>query len=196
MKKSNLFALAGASLMLSAGAAAAQMAISAIDARQAEVARRIDAGVAHNDLTREEANSLRDDFHQIERVEQEFRRGGFTGPEIAELNRRLAALETRVVKNRNDGDRRGGGGSSYDQGWQSLDLRRAELERRLDAGVAQKDLTRDEAGNLREEFNALQRVEHDYRQNGLTTAERQDLDRRYQLLTAKIRVERRDDQRR
>ncbi len=198
MTKSKIYAAAaGAALLLAAGASQAQPDPGAgIDAKQAEVARRIDAGVAQNDLSRDEANRLRDELHRIERVEVEFRRGGLTGQEIGELNRRLDVLQGSIQKNRNDGDRRGEGGSSYDSGWKGIDTRQAELDRRIDAGVAQNDLTREEANRLRSEFAALQRLEHEFRKDGLTTAERQELDRRFDVLQNQIRNQRRDGDRR
>ncbi|MFT4934162.1 MAG: hypothetical protein ACI9LT_000837, partial [Pseudoalteromonas distincta] len=55
---------------------------------------------------------------------------------------------------------------------------------------------RNEAFRLRAEFNDLQRLEHHYRRGGLTRWEMADLDRRMDRLSARIYVERRDDDRR
>ena len=192
MNRSALYALAAsAALALSAGAAAAAEPGAAIDARQAAIWRSIDAGVAHNDLSREEANSLRGDFHQIERVEAEFRRRALTVREVTELNRRLGLLESRVRRNLADGER-----ADHDHGWRGLDLRQAEVDRRIDAGVTQGDLTRAEAMRLREDFRGLLNLEREFRRDGLTQAERGELDRRFDVLEAQIRHQRTDDQRR
>ena len=47
---------------------------------------------------------------------------------------------------------------------------------------------------LRAEFNQIARIEARYRSGGLTLAERNDLDRRFDRLAAQIRWERRDSQ--
>lgn len=86
-------------------------------------------------------------------------------------------------------------GPAYHQnygGWQSLNVRRANLDRRIDQGVRNGALSRREAISLRSQFNGLLRLEANYRRGGLTGWERQDLDRRYDRLSAQIRIERRD----
>jgi opacity protein-like surface antigen len=77
-------------------------------------------------------------------------------------------------------------------GWQSINQRQANLEQRIDRGVARGDLTRVEAQRLHREFRQLSRLEARYRVNGLTRWERADLDRRFDRLAAEIRFERRD----
>ena len=80
------------------------------------------------------------------------------------------------------------------QGWQSINQRQANLDARIDAGVRSGQLTRSEATRLRAEFHALARLEARYRASyGLSRAERADLDRRFDALSARIRYERRDD---
>lgn len=79
------------------------------------------------------------------------------------------------------------------QVWQSINQRQANLEARIDAGVRNGSLTRSEAVRLRAEFNDLARLEARYRaSNGLSRAERADLDRRFDALSARIRYERND----
>ena len=77
-------------------------------------------------------------------------------------------------------------------GWQSINQRQANLDRRIDRGVRNGDLSRREAGRLRGEFSSLLRLEANYRRGGLTRWERADLDRRFDRLSAHIRQERRD----
>jgi hypothetical protein len=92
---------------------------------------------------------------------------------------------------RND-DRRHG--LSYGQAsWQNINQRQANLDRRIDRGVRNGDLSRREAVRLRGEFNTLARLEQTYRRVGLTQWERADLDRRYDRLSAQVRYERRDN---
>ena len=77
-------------------------------------------------------------------------------------------------------------------GWQSINVRQAALDRRIDQGVRNGQLSRREATRVRSEFNALLRLEANYRRGGLTAWERTDLDRRFDRLSASIREERRD----
>ncbi|MBU1347836.1 MAG: hypothetical protein KKA16_12930 [Alphaproteobacteria bacterium] len=77
-------------------------------------------------------------------------------------------------------------------GWQSINVRQANLDRRIDQGVRNGQLSRREATRLRGEFSGLVRLEARYRRGGLTQWERTDLDRRFDRLSAQIRDERRD----
>jgi hypothetical protein len=88
-------------------------------------------------------------------------------------------------------------GGRYDNGrggWTSINQRQTQLDRRIDVGVRNGQLTRQEAWRLRGEFNQIARLEARYRQNGLSNWERADLDRRFDRLSAQIRYERRDGQ--
>lgn len=76
--------------------------------------------------------------------------------------------------------------------WQSINVRQASLDRRIDQGVRNGQLSRREATRVRSEFNGLARLENQYRRGGLTAWERSDLDRRFDRLSASIRYERND----
>lgn len=80
--------------------------------------------------------------------------------------------------------------------WRSIDQRQANLEHRIDQGVRTGDLTRPEALRLRSEFRQLERLERQYRRSGggLSMAERRDLDRRFDRLSAQVYAERHDRQ--
>lgn len=93
-----------------------------------------------------------------------------------------------------DRDHRDGRGRYEDnfRGWQSINQRQANLDRRIDMGVRNGQLSRREAVRLRAEFNQIARLEAQYRRGGLTQWERADLDRRFDRLSAQIRYERRD----
>lgn len=81
------------------------------------------------------------------------------------------------------------------QSWQNINQRQAQLDQRIDVGVRDGSLTRNEAVRLRSEFNDLARLETRYRaSNGLSNAERADLDRRFDALSARVRFERNDRQ--
>ncbi len=82
--------------------------------------------------------------------------------------------------------------------WQNINQRQAQLDRRIDQGVRNGSLTRMEATRLRAEFRQIAQLEIRYRRtNGLQGWERNDLDRRFDVLSRKIRFERhdRDDRR-
>ena len=94
-------------------------------------------------------------------------------------------------------DGRGGrddyrGGRDDYRGWQPIQSRLANLDRRIDVGVRNGQLSRREAVRLRSEFNQIARLEARYRRGGLTQWERTDLDRRFDRLSAQIRYERSD----
>jgi hypothetical protein len=76
--------------------------------------------------------------------------------------------------------------------WQPINVRQTNLDRRIDQGVRNGQISRREAVRLRSHFNSLLRLEANYRRGGLTAWERADLDRRFDRLSAQIRVERRD----
>ena len=78
--------------------------------------------------------------------------------------------------------------------WQSINARQANLDRRIDQGVRNGTLTRAEAVRLRAEFRQIAYLEARYRRTGggLNAWERRDLDRRFDRLSARIRMERRD----
>jgi Ni/Co efflux regulator RcnB len=77
-------------------------------------------------------------------------------------------------------------------GWTSINARQDQLDRRIDRGVHTGQLNRREARGLRQEFNQIARLESRYRANGLSNWERADLNRRFDILSSKIRFERRD----
>jgi len=79
-------------------------------------------------------------------------------------------------------------------GWQPINQRQAQLDQRIDVGVRNGSLTRSEAVRLRAEFNDIAHLEARYRQGGLSTWERTDLDRRFDALSQRIRYERNDRQ--
>lgn len=86
-------------------------------------------------------------------------------------------------------------GHGYEQnynGWNAIAQRKHNLDRRIDQGVRTRQLSNREASRLKDELNSLVRLERSYMRGGLTRWERQDLDRRYDRLSAKVRYERND----
>jgi hypothetical protein len=78
------------------------------------------------------------------------------------------------------------------RGWQPIAQRKYNLDRRIDVGLRNGQLSRREALRLKTELNALVRLEYSYQRGGLSARERAELDRRYDRLSAQVRAERRD----
>jgi hypothetical protein len=80
--------------------------------------------------------------------------------------------------------------------WQSVNQRQANLERRIDQGVRSGELTRVEAGRVREQFRDLSRLEAQYRRSGhgLDMRERRDLDQRFDRLSQHVYAQKHDRQ--
>jgi hypothetical protein len=95
---------------------------------------------------------------------------------------------------RYDNDRRGHARWNNDRGhgWQNISQRKYQLDRRIDRGERNGQLSRREARRLRYELNALVHLERSYMRRGLTYRERAELDWRYDRLAAEVRAERRD----
>ena len=100
---------------------------------------------------------------------------------------------------RHDNDR--GGRHDNDRGrydddrggnWQNISNRKYQLDRRIDRGERNGQLSRREATRLRHELNALVYLERSYMRGGLSYRERAELDRRYDRLSMQVRAERRD----
>ena len=79
-----------------------------INARQANLDRRIDQGVRTGQLSRREAGRLRAELNSVQRLEAGYRRGGLSGWERADLDRRLDRLAAQVRYERRDWDNRRG----------------------------------------------------------------------------------------
>jgi hypothetical protein len=68
----------------------------------------------------------------------------------------------------------------------------ARLDRRIDMGIRNGGLNRNEAWRLKGELRETARLEARYRRGGLTGWERADLDRRFDRISTQIRYERHD----
>lgn len=77
---------------------------------------------------------------------------------------------------------------------QSVNQRERNVQDRIALGVRNGSLTRSEASRLRTRLANIERLEWRYRRNGLSYWERQDLNRRYDVLSRAIRYQRHDRQ--
>ena len=82
------------------------------------------------------------------------------------------------------------------QAWQKINARQARLEQRINQGIRSGALNRNEAVRLRAQFRDLTVLENRYRRSGggLSLQERRDLDRRFDALSARIKVQKNDRQ--
>ena len=185
MKTTTLLMAATAALTLGASAASAQVWMPIIE-RQAVLNDRVDAGLAIGQLTSVEAGLIRDDMAALVALEGRYRYGGLSARERLDLDRRFAVIDDQVrLALRADAEDR----------FASMAERKLDLDARIDAGVRSGQLTRAEADRLREDFDEIARVEASYRVDGLSPAEREDLESRYAQLSAEIRLARADNDR-
>ena len=77
--------------------------------------------------------------------------------------------------------------------WQPLAQRQDSIEHRIDDGVRSGQLTRREARSLHAQFNGLLDLEARYRRDGMTRREREDLERRYDALSDRVRFDKHND---
>lgn len=88
-------------------------------------------------------------------------------------------------------------GYQDNRGWTPIGVRLERLDNRIDRGIERGLLTRREAQALRQQFRQLVQLERYYgRDGGLSYGERADLERRLDILSQRVRWERRDDDRR
>jgi opacity protein-like surface antigen len=192
MKK--LLAMAVAASALAVAAPAAAQGWQSINQRQANLDARIDAGVRNGSLTRAEAGRLRGEFNGLVRLESRYRSSyGLSLSERADLDRRFDALSAQIRYQRNDNDNRWDRDGRNGRGWTPINQRQRQLDRRIDIGLRTGGLSQREAYGLRVEFNRIARLEAQYRRNGLNTAERRDLDRRFDRLSYRVEAELRDN---
>lgn len=137
--------------------------------RRADLDARIDAGVRAGSISRTEASRLRGDYEVLVQLETRYAADGrMTTTERRDLRDRYRALAERVGDERRDDD------LGYGD-WRPLDEQRAAFFARVDVGVRDRALTRSEGTRLRADFDALVRLESDYRRDGLSAREQEDL---------------------
>lgn len=100
---------------LSAAAVPAIASAQSINDRQAMLDRRIEMGLRNGSLTRGEAYRLRAELRDTERLERHYRRGGLSGWERADLDRRFDRISAQIRYERHDRDY--GYGYGYGRGY-------------------------------------------------------------------------------
>ncbi|MET0293923.1 MAG: hypothetical protein ABW042_02815 [Phenylobacterium sp.] len=77
-------------------------------------------------------------------------------------------------------------GAASAQAWTNINERQARLEERIERGLRNGALTREEAARMRSDFNYIADLEARYRVDGLSPGERADLQRRFDELSSRI----------
>ena len=148
--------------------------------RRADLDSRIEAGVRDGSISRIEAGRLRGDYEALVQLETRYAADGrMTTSERTELRERYRALSQRVGEERRDDD------YGYDNG-RSLVEQRAAFDARVDVAVRDRTLTRYEGDRLRADFEALIRLEADYRRDGVSAREQADLTARLADLDRRV----------
>jgi hypothetical protein len=155
--------------------------------RQSELQQRIDRGVSDGSLSPKQARSLNDQLRALENYEARAWQSGISPRERADLNRRYDALSAMIAIRRD---------TPTASQWMADNNRMARLRSRVDAGARDGSLTVREANRLRADLNRVAALERTYRRNGVTASEQADLDRRFDAVSAQIRDQRADNQRR
>jgi hypothetical protein len=149
-----------------------------LGAQQATFNTRLDAQVRAGALQSWSADRIRTDYAALVQLEASYGQDGrFTTQERQDLTARYNALITAVEE--------GGYGDDLG-GYQSVVDGRAEFERRVDAAVYARRLTRTNATRLRADYAALIRTEAEYLRGGLTARERLDIETRLDALDARV----------
>lgn len=99
---------------LAAVALPAVASAQSINERQERLERRIEQGQRTGALTRNEAYRLRGELHETARLEYRYRRGGLSGWERADLDRRFDRISTQIRIERRDRDYGSGYGRDRD----------------------------------------------------------------------------------
>ncbi|HJV42003.1 hypothetical protein [Caulobacter sp.] len=89
---------------LAAATVPAVASAQSINQRQDQLERRIDIGLRNGSLTRSEAYRLRAELRDAERLEHRYRRGGLSGWERADLDRRFDRIGAQIRYERHDRD--------------------------------------------------------------------------------------------
>lgn len=149
--------------------------------RREALEARIDAGVRDGSISRTEAARLRSEYNSLVQLETRYAADGrLTTQERTDLRARYQALSQRV------GDARDDGGYDDDYDWRPLADQRVAFNARVDLALRDRRISRTEATRLRADFDALARLETDYRRDGLSDRERQDLTTRLADLDRRI----------
>lgn len=142
---------------------------------------RIDADVRSRALTAANGERMKREYQDLVDLEARYGADGrFTTQERTDLGDRYGAL-TQALSD-------GGYGADSDGGSTSLAVAegRVEFDRRVDAAVNARRLSRVQATSLKRDYAALVQTEATYAGNGIDAREQADLDARLDALDARV----------
>lgn len=141
---------------------------------------RIDAEVRSGSLTRANGDRLKAEYDEVVALETRYGADGrFTTQERNELADRYGAI-TQALSD--------GGWSGEGSGSATLTVAngRADFDRRVDAAVSARRLSRTNGARLKADYASLVTVEAGYARDGISVREREDLDARLDALDARV----------
>ena len=165
-----------------------------ITSQRAQFESRVDAEVRAGNLDRNTGQRLTSDYYALAQLEGRYGSDGrFTTQERAELTSRYNAL-TQVLANGGYGDNSYQSGGNSNGGYSSNGYAssqvadgRADFERRVDAAVSARRITRTQGTRLKADYASAVQIETDYLRDGtLNATERDDLDARLDALDSRL----------
>lgn len=104
MKRFLLTVAAASAVLAGLPAVASAAPWQSVNQRQAKLEQRIDQGVRSGELTRDEAARVRDQFHDLARLEAQYRRSGhgLDMRERRDLDQRFDRLSQRIYAEKHD----------------------------------------------------------------------------------------------
>lgn len=142
---------------------------------------RIDADVRARALSAANGERMKREYQELVDLETRYGADGrFTTQERTELGDRYGALTQALSE--------GGYGAGNGSGSTTLAVAdgRVEFERRVDAAVTARRLSRVQATTLKRDYAALVQAEAGYARNGIDAREQADLDARLDALDARV----------
>lgn len=148
--------------------------------QRAEFEARVNTEVSAGRMTQADGARLKADYYALVQLETQYGAdGSFTAAERGELTTRYNAL-LQVLADGRYSDTAFAPRAEVAEG-------QAEFNRRVDAQVAKRKITRTTATRLKSDYAALIRVESDYLRDGtLSETERADLDERLDALDVRV----------
>lgn len=140
---------------------------------------RIDADVRSGALTKANGARMKSEYDQLVSLETRYGADNrFTTQERTDLADRYGALTQALTE----------GGYADDGGSTTLTVAdsRAEFNRRVDAAVSARRLSRTEATRLKNDYAALIQTEASYARDGINVREQEDLDTRLDALDQRV----------
>lgn len=148
--------------------------------QRAQFIARIDADVRSGALTARNGTRVKADYEELVALEARYGADNrFTTAERTELSDRYGALTQALTE---------GGYADEDEDTDTLSVAdgRTEFNRRVDAAVAARRLSRTEATRVKSDYAALIQTEATYARDGIGRREREDLDARLDALDTRV----------